>query len=72
MVRPATGKIIALRCVVVILGGKKPLIVDFTSSMADTSGVLLSVLMLTCANNAQLARRSKAIKKDTVFMIVRF
>ena len=45
MVRPAAGDIIASRCVVVILGGKKPLLVDFTSSIAELSGVLPPVLV---------------------------
>ena len=48
-------------CSVVIRGGKNPLVVDFTSSIADGSGELLSVLMLTWLKE----ERDGTIKKNT-------
>ena len=37
-ISPAAGEAIAFRCVVVILGGRKPLVVDTTSSCAEATG----------------------------------
>jgi hypothetical protein len=46
--RPSAGLAIALRSEKVILGGNMPFVVDFTSSIAELSGSLLSELMATC------------------------
>ena len=41
MVRPVAGVVIASRCVVVMRGGRKPLVVDETSSSAVAAGVVV-------------------------------
>jgi hypothetical protein len=41
IVNPAAGVAIAFLCAVVSRGGKKPLLVENTSRMADVSGVLV-------------------------------
>jgi hypothetical protein len=46
--RPSAGLLISTISVWVIRGGRNPLVEDFTSSMAELSGVLPSLLMLTC------------------------
>jgi hypothetical protein len=57
---------------VVILGGRIPLLEDLTSSMAELSGALPSVLTATWANMVLLNSRKPIIKKVNFFMIVRF
>jgi hypothetical protein len=47
MVSPGAGLAMAVRCAVVILGGRKPLLADFTSHIADASGMLPSLFTLT-------------------------
>jgi hypothetical protein len=61
-----------LRCAKVKRGGRKPLLVKFTSSPAEGSGVLLLSLIPTWANKVLLNIRSKAITMDIVFMILSF
>jgi hypothetical protein len=57
-------------CVVVILGGKKPLVVLFTSSCADPLGLV--VPMPTCAYTAMLVIKvSSKIKKRKVIFIIK-
>jgi hypothetical protein len=46
-INPLAGFSMALRCMNVILGNRKPLVDDFTSSMAEGCDGLPSVLMLT-------------------------
>jgi hypothetical protein len=69
--KPAAGDIIACICAVVIRGGNNPLALDFTSSIAELSGALLSLLIPTWANNVALQSRRTQTKTVIVFMIVR-
>ena len=39
MVRPMAGEVIAVRCAVVIRGGRNPFVVEATSKRADAAGV---------------------------------
>jgi len=48
-INPSAGETMASRCAIVILGGRKPFSVDLTSSIADPSGWLLSLLIDTYA-----------------------
>ena len=68
IIKPAEGDGMRYICVVDIRGGRKPLLVDFTSSMAEGSGEVLSLLMPTWANVALLNKRKVVIKKENVFM----
>jgi hypothetical protein len=59
--RPVAGEVIALRSVVVILGGKKPLVVDDTSSLAEACGE--EVPTPTCAwVKVATIKSNKAVK----------
>ncbi len=49
MIRPVAGEDIASRCASVIRGSKNPLLVLFTSSIADAAALVPSVLMATWA-----------------------
>ena len=56
----------AFRCAVVIRGIRRPLEIDFTSSIAEGSGVLLSVLIPTWAYVGHARNRIiKQIRKKT-------
>ena len=50
-------------------GGNNPLLVDFTSSMAELSAALPSLLMATCENDELVTSRIKPIKKNNFFML---
>lgn len=67
MTNPSAGEEIASRWAVVILGGRKPLFVDFTSSMAELSGGLLSELIPTCAMAPDPVKSNNAITIETVY-----
>ena len=67
-INPSSGETMASRCACVIRGGRKPELVDFTSSMADGLGTLLSELMLTWAKAAIPARRNAGKNSVMYFM----
>ena len=69
MVRPVAGELIKSRCDVVMRGGRNPLLVDFTSSMAELSGVLLSELMPTWANKPALIITSANNRVNLLFIV---
>jgi hypothetical protein len=50
-------------------GGRNPLVDDLASNIADASGVLLSVLIPTCAN-IQIPNRRNIVKKALTFFIL--
>ena len=67
-IKPAEGDGMRYIWVVDILGGRKPLLVDFTSSIAEGSGEVLSLLIPTWAKITLLNNRKAVIKKVNVFM----
>ena len=79
-INPGAGLAIAFISVKVIRGGKNPLSVDFTSSIADESGWLLSILMPTWAktliaeskNRVKIAMGFFIVKKLIVSGLIRF
>jgi hypothetical protein len=67
--RPVAGEEIALRCVVVILGGKNPFVVELTSNCADALGELVPTP--TCAwVKASTTKRNKPVKIDFFVLII--
>ena len=66
---PVAGEPMELRCFFVVRGVRKPLFVDFTSSMADASGALLLLLIPTWANNALLKSRNNATRVECFFIL---
>jgi hypothetical protein len=65
---PLAGLGIASIWACVILGSNAPFVIDFISSIADGSGVLLSVLIPTCALSDMAKRRQMANKKENVLI----
>ena len=55
------GELIASRSVVVILGGRKPSVVERNSNIEDELGVMDVVLIPTCANKLLKEIKLKAI-----------
>ena len=68
---PLDGTTTEFIWLVVIRGGKNPLVVDLTSSMAELSGLLLSLLIPTwaCITNEQVMQQTSAV---SFFMIANF
>jgi hypothetical protein len=66
--KPVAGVTIKLRSAVVILGGKKPLVVLLTSSCADAAGVVVPIPTL-CAMLA-IVMAKKTNMANALFMIV--
>jgi hypothetical protein len=58
---PDTGETMAFRWVADNLGGKNPFELDLTSSIAEGSGLLLSVFMPTCANTRVPVNRNNIV-----------
>ena len=69
MVSPATGFWMAFRWMVVMRGGKNPLAVDLTSSIAEASGRLLSALIPTWPKLLPAISSSRIIKTEGFFII---
>jgi hypothetical protein len=60
----------AARCTAVIRGAKKPLVVDFTSNIADASGAVPSELIPTFWANAdaEISRAAKMVFSVFIFV----
>ena len=71
-ISPSAGLGIAFISARVILGGRNPLLFDFTSSNAELFGLLPSTFMATCEkSNEPLINRSK-VNKLIFFMLQQF
>ena len=68
IIRPAAGLEMAPLCVVVILGGKKPLVLLLTSNSAVAAGV--AVPMPTCAWATTVVNSKKTSKKCFINFVV--
>jgi hypothetical protein len=62
IISDSAGLVIASRWAVVIRGIKTPLLVLFTSNIADESGSLPSLLTDTCASNKYVVSSAVIIK----------
>jgi hypothetical protein len=58
---PAAGELIAFFCVVVIRGGRKPLVVDDTFSKADATSVVEPIITLLLVPLMKKASDNKAL-----------
>jgi hypothetical protein len=63
---PSAGLVMAFRCPKVIRGSNAAFVIDFTSGMAELSGVEASVLMATWALAIMLKAREK--RKNRFFI----
>ena len=59
-------------CASVILGGRNPLLLKLTSSPAEGTGALLSLLILTWAKTLIPVYRNRVKKVTTFFMAKEF
>ena len=71
-INPSAGSAICETCVCVRRGSKTPFSYDFTSSMAERSGALLSLLMPTWANDVTAVKEMAITKTQYFFMGIRF
>jgi hypothetical protein len=67
--RPAAGFAIALRCTMVIRGGKKPLVVDVTSNLAEESGIVVPMPTF-CADPINEKLKTKRLSINLYMLII--
>jgi hypothetical protein len=69
IIRPATGLAMAFLSLVVILGGKKPLVVLLTSNCADAAGVVVPIPTFWAILVIVMTKQNKIV--NTLFMMYR-